>query len=95
MLESQIEDVYPTTPMRQGIIFLATVRPGTILRSFTGVGVQPIWDTYALTLLCTPASNESVYVEAVYDATVVPKMQLRRVMTPFLHTLTRTTQSSN
>ncbi|KAE8387886.1 hypothetical protein BDV23DRAFT_185891 [Aspergillus alliaceus] len=74
----------------------ATAEPYvSILRSFTGVDVQPIWDTYALTLLCTPASNESVYVEAVYDATVIPKMQLRRVMTPFLHTLTQTTQSSN
>ncbi|OGM49754.1 hypothetical protein ABOM_001778 [Aspergillus bombycis] len=67
----------------------------SILGDFADVNARPVWDTYGLTLLCTPASNGYVHVEAVYDAKVFPKAQLRRTLNLFAHILTQVTQSSN
>lgn len=42
------------------------------------------WDTYALSILCTPAPDgKTMHCEAVYDAAVVPKIQMRRILQVF------------
>ncbi|KAE8130779.1 hypothetical protein BDV38DRAFT_289327 [Aspergillus pseudotamarii] len=67
----------------------------SILGDFADVNARPVWDTYGLTLLCTPSSNGYVHVEAVYDAKVIPKAQLRRTLNLFAQILTQVTQSAN
>lgn len=44
---------------------------------------RPTWDTYALSILCNPATDGEVHLEAVYDACVVPQAQARRTLQVF------------
>ncbi|OAA58180.1 Amino acid adenylation [Cordyceps fumosorosea ARSEF 2679] len=54
---------------------------------------QPMWNTYALTILSTPGADRCVRFEAVYDATVVPKAQMRRILQVFGNVLKQTVLS--
>ncbi|KAJ6781995.1 hypothetical protein PWT90_01282 [Aphanocladium album] len=64
-----------------------------ILRDTEGLVTRPMWDTYALSILCTPALDGKIHIEAVYDATVVPKAQMRRILNVFAHILEQTVSS--
>jgi amino acid adenylation domain-containing protein/thioester reductase-like protein len=69
----------------------STSKRSGILRSIEGLGIaaQATWDTYALTVLCTPADDDMIYLEAVYDAAVVPKPQVQRTLQVFAHVLSQ------
>ncbi|KAE8143595.1 hypothetical protein BDV38DRAFT_276679 [Aspergillus pseudotamarii] len=59
-----------------------------IFTSVEGLAIaQRTWDTYALTLLCTPADDGMVHLEAVYDLAVVPQAQIRRILLAFSNVL--------
>ncbi|KAM3509018.1 hypothetical protein MY11210_006513 [Beauveria gryllotalpidicola] len=55
--------------------------------------VRPTWDTYALSILCSPAIDGKIQFEAVYDAAVVPKAQARRILQVFANVLKQTVTS--
>ncbi|CAG8099043.1 unnamed protein product [Penicillium nalgiovense] len=60
---------------------------GILRNSPVGNG-RPILDTYALALLCTPAQGgDSVSLEAIFDETVIPEAQLKRLLKLFAHLL--------
>ncbi|KAM3523102.1 hypothetical protein NHJ13051_005282 [Beauveria bassiana] len=59
-----------------------------------GLIVRPTWDTYALSILCSPAAVDgNIQFEAVYDAAVVPKAQTRRILQVFANILKQTVSS--
>ncbi|KJZ75426.1 hypothetical protein HIM_05122 [Hirsutella minnesotensis 3608] len=58
-----------------------------------GFTPHPMWNTYALTILCTPDADGGVRFEAVYDAAVVPKAQMRRILQVFGNILKQTVLS--
>ncbi|TQW04261.1 Acetyl-CoA synthetase-like protein [Cordyceps javanica] len=64
-----------------------------ILTDVEDSAVRPRWNTYALSLLCTPFRGGAVRFEAVYDATVVPKAQMRRILQVFVNILKQVTVS--
>ncbi|KAM3501066.1 hypothetical protein MY10362_005863, partial [Beauveria mimosiformis] len=64
-----------------------------ILSPTEGLIVRPTWDTYALSILCSPAVDGKMHFEAVYDASVVPKAQARRILQVFANVLRQTVSS--
>ncbi|KAJ3497397.1 hypothetical protein NLG97_g1928 [Lecanicillium saksenae] len=68
-------------------------RKSEILGNTQDIVFRPIWDTYALSILCTPSIDGNIHVEAVYDAAVVPKAQMRRILQVFAHILEQTVSS--
>ncbi|KAE8146888.1 hypothetical protein BDV25DRAFT_143253 [Aspergillus avenaceus] len=54
-----------------------------ILSSVEGVTTQQMWDTYALTIVCTPAQDGMIHLEAIYDPAVIPQDQTRRTIHVF------------
>jgi amino acid adenylation domain-containing protein/thioester reductase-like protein len=67
---------------------LSTSEQSEIFSSVEGLATaQRTWDTYALTVLCTPAGDGMIRLEAVYDAAVVPPAQMRRILQVFANVL--------
>ncbi|KAM0739389.1 hypothetical protein ACQRIT_007126 [Beauveria bassiana] len=64
-----------------------------ILIPTAGLVARPTWDTYALSILCSPAVDGNIQFEAVYDAAVVPKAQTRRILQVFASILKQTVSS--
>lgn len=58
-----------------------------------GITVRPTWDTYALSLLCTPSFDGGIRIEAFYDSAVVAQDQMRRILKVFVDILMQTMAS--
>ncbi|KAE8422690.1 hypothetical protein BDV36DRAFT_291189 [Aspergillus pseudocaelatus] len=70
---------------------LSSSEQSGIFSSVEGLAIaQRTWDTYALTILCTPADDGMVHMEAVYDAAVIPQAQIRRILQVFANVLKQT-----
>ncbi|KAJ4148295.1 hypothetical protein LMH87_002773 [Akanthomyces muscarius] len=57
--------------------------------------LRPTWDTYALSILCNPAIDGNIHLEAVYDDYVVPKAQAKRILQVFAAVLKQIVSSQD